>query len=58
MINWSVIIPVAILLVLLLLLIIIRNRRDRKDLENKLNEDYRKPRETEGESDTGDDTRP
>jgi hypothetical protein len=35
----------------LLVLIIYKNRKDRKELEEKLSNDYRKPREKEGDID-------
>ncbi|UOK41516.1 MULTISPECIES: hypothetical protein [Flavobacterium] len=45
----SVIIIVAVVIVSLLLVayLIIRNEKDRKELENFLNNDYKKPEESE-----------
>jgi hypothetical protein len=57
MINWPVLIPAIAIIILLLVLIIIRNRKDREDLEEKLNEDYKKPVEGEVDLETGDDGR-
>lgn len=53
-INWTVILIVGVLLVALVVFIIIRNNKDRKDLEHKLNEDYRKSKETEHTIDSDD----
>jgi len=38
----------------LLLFIIVRNRRDRKEMEEKMNQDYHKPTENEGDIDIED----
>jgi protein-S-isoprenylcysteine O-methyltransferase Ste14 len=41
--NWFIIALVAVVLVILILFLIIRNRKDEKELEEKLNQDYHKP---------------
>ena len=41
----------ALGVLILLLFIIIRNKKDRKELENKLNQDYKKPKKEEGDVD-------
>jgi len=45
------IVLLVMVVLILLLFIIIRNKKDRKDLENKLNQDYKKPKEEEGDVD-------
>jgi hypothetical protein len=42
---------IALILLGLIIFINIKNKKDRKDLENKLNNDYKKPRDEEGEAD-------
>ena len=44
------IILVGLLLISFISFLIIRNRKDRKDLENKLNQDYKKKPDKENES--------
>lgn len=44
---------VILALVLLLVFIIYRNRKDRKKLEEDLGNDYKKPKENEGDIDVG-----
>lgn len=51
-IGWPILLPVGFLLILLLLFVIIRNRKDEKELEHQLNEDYEKPRKHEDDEDT------
>ncbi|HZF65659.1 MAG TPA: hypothetical protein VEZ55_14290 [Chitinophagaceae bacterium] len=43
--NWSILVIVGVLLLALVIFTIVRNQKDEKDLENKLNNDYRKPQE-------------
>ena len=45
------IVLLVLVVLILLLFIIIRNKKDRKDLEDKLNQDYKKPKEEEGDVD-------
>ena len=42
----------GLLVIVLLLFIIIRNKKDRKDLENQLNQDYKKTKDEEGDVET------
>ena len=44
---------VILALALLLVFIIYRNRKDRKKLEEDLGNDYKKPKENEGDIDVG-----
>jgi LPXTG-motif cell wall-anchored protein len=53
-INWPVLIIVGIVLAALLIFLIARNRKDEKNLEHKLNEDYPKPKEDEHTDDPDD----
>jgi low affinity Fe/Cu permease len=55
--NWAILIPVGIVLLALLVFVIVRNNRDKDQFEEQLNNDYRKPKEDEGEMDTGADTK-
>ncbi len=54
MVRWEVLLPVGALLLALLLFVILKNRKDKKELVDKLNQDYRKPKDEEGESDVTD----
>jgi len=47
--NWSVIIPFGIAALALIIFLVVRNLRDEKDLENKIKNDYPKPRDDEGD---------
>ena len=38
--------------VAILLLVIVKNRKDRKEVEDKLNQDYRKPKKTKSDIET------
>lgn len=51
MVNLFTIVAVLLLLLILLIFIILKNKRDKKDLVEKLNNEYRKPRDEEGEAD-------
>ncbi len=46
-INWTILIIVGLVILTLLVLLIVSNRKDRKNLENKLNNDYPKPKQSE-----------
>lgn len=48
-INWPVIIITGVVLAALLLFLVKRNQRDKKNLEQKLNEDFRKTKDEEGD---------
>ncbi len=52
--NAPIIIIVAIILSALIIFLIYRNKKDRKNLENKLNNDYPKPTRHADEHDPGD----
>lgn len=53
-INWTVIIIVGVVLIALVIFLIARNRKDEKELEHTLNEDYPKPKEDEHTDDPDD----
>ena len=52
--NGTVLVIVAVVLLVLLVFIVMRNKKDRKELENKLNQDYKKPIESEHTEDADD----
>jgi len=43
--DWYLIAIIGVMILALLVFVIRRNQKDKKELENKLNQDYRKPRE-------------
>jgi len=47
--NWQLIIIFGIAAIALLVFLVVRNIKDKKELEDKLNQDYRKPRDDEGD---------
>ena len=47
--NWLVLIPVGIGAVALIVFLIMRNIKDEKKFEDQLKNDYRKPRDDEGD---------
>ncbi len=47
--NWIVIVIVGIFIIGLVVFIIIRNRKDKKELEQKIKNDYPKKRDEEGD---------
>ena len=49
--NWLVTILIIIAALALIVFLIIRNQKDKKDLMNKLNNDYRKSKEEENDID-------
>lgn len=49
--NWTLI-PVGLLLLALVIFLIVRNQKDKKELENKLANDYRKSKEEENDTET------
>ena len=53
-INWTLIIVIGIVLAALVIFLIIANREDKKSLERKMNEDYRKTKENEHTDDPDD----
>lgn len=50
-IDIGTIVIVMLALLLLVIFIIVRNRKDRKDLENQIENDYKKPPDREGDID-------
>ena len=48
--NWTILIFAGIAAIALIVFLVIRNLKDKNDLEKKLNEDYRKSKDEEGES--------
>ena len=53
-INWSVLIITGVLLAALLAFLIYRNQQEKRKLEKKLNEDYKKSKDEEGDVDIED----
>ena len=53
-INWPVIIITAVVLAAFLIFLVYRNQKDKKKLEQKLNEDYKKSKDEEGDVDIED----
>ena len=47
--NWPILIAVAALVIVIIVFIVIKNIKDAKELKNKIQQDYRKPREEEGD---------
>lgn len=47
--NWSIIIPVGIGAIALIAFLVWRNIKDEKSFEQQLKNDYRKPKEDEGD---------
>lgn len=52
--NWLVLIPVALGVIVLIVFLIRQNIKDEKKFENQLKNDYRKPRDDEGDSEAED----
>ncbi len=50
--NWPLIVIVGIVVIVLIVLLAWRNQKDEKQFENKLNNDYHKTKEEEGDIDT------
>ncbi len=48
--NWILIIIVCVIALALLVFINIRNQKDKKELTDKLNNDYRKSKDEEGDT--------
>jgi len=48
--NWPVIIIIGIAAFLFIGFLVYRNSKDKTELENKLKQDYRKPRDDEGDA--------
>jgi len=47
--NWYIIITVGTIAIALIIFLIYRNQKDKKAFEKKLNNDYHKPRNNEGD---------
>jgi hypothetical protein len=45
--NWNIIIPVGLGLIALVIFLIRRNMKDEEQLEEKLKQDYQKPKESD-----------
>ena len=52
--NWLVLIIVGIVLIALLTFLILRNKKDKTDFEQQINQDYKKSPDHENEADTTD----
>lgn len=52
--NWPYIFLVGVLSLVFIIFLIRQNRKDQKQLEKKLNEDYRKKKDEENDVDTED----
>ncbi|NOT50026.1 MAG: hypothetical protein HOP10_01965 [Chitinophagaceae bacterium] len=50
--NWPIIIIIGVVVLALLLFINVRNQKDKKDLADKLKNDYRKTKDEEGDAPT------
>ena len=53
-INGTVLAIVAIILLALMVFMVVRNKKDRKKLEDQLNQDYKKPKDEEHTEDADD----
>jgi uncharacterized membrane protein len=49
--NWYVIIIVSLIIIGLLVFLVMRNRKDEKDFEQQLNQDYHHTKDAEGDVD-------
>jgi len=52
--NWGLIIVVGVVVLALLIFINVRNQKDKKELTDKLNKDYRKTKDEEGDAQSKD----
>ena len=52
--NGTTLVIFGVILIALLMFIITKNKKDRKELENQLNQDYKKPKEAEHDEDEED----
>jgi len=50
--NWALIVIVGVIALALLVFINVRNKKDKKELTDKLNNDYRKSKDDEGDTPT------
>ncbi len=51
--NLAILIPFGILVIVLIVFLVIRNQKDKNNLENKLNNDFHKSKDEEGDMETG-----
>ena len=56
--NWTIIVIVDIAVVALVVFLVLRNIKDKKELEEKIKQDYKKPRDDEGDIEVEDAHRP
>jgi hypothetical protein len=54
MLDSNVLAIVAVLLLALLVFMVVKNKRDRKNFEQQMNQDYKKPKEAEHSEDPDD----
>jgi low affinity Fe/Cu permease len=47
--NWQLIIIFGVAAVTLIIFLVVKNLKDKKELENKIKQDYKKPRDNEGD---------
>jgi LPXTG-motif cell wall-anchored protein len=52
--NYFALAIIGLVLMVLILFLVFKNKKDRRELENKLNQDYKKPYESEHTEDTDD----
>jgi hypothetical protein len=50
--NWTAIILIGTGLIALVIFLVMRNQKDKKTFEDQLNNDYRKSKDEEGDTDT------
>ena len=50
--NLTVLIPFGILIIVLIVFLVVRNQKDKSKLEDKLNNDYHKSKDEEGDIET------
>lgn len=49
--NWMIISVIAVIVVVLIVFVVTRNRKDERQLEDQLNQDYHKPKMHDVETD-------
>ncbi len=50
--NWPVLIIFGIIVIALIIFLVVRNQQDKKKLEEKLNNDFHKSKDEEGDAET------
>ena len=50
--NLGILIPFGILVIVLIVFLVVRNQKDKNKLEDKLNNDFQRSKEKEGDIDT------